>query len=58
MKWAIHTVKPLPSFASDGVVLLGDAVSILRIVRMPANKVQAHAMAPHQGSAAGQAIEV
>lgn len=41
-KWAVHTVKPLPTFGSDGVVLLGDA---------------AHAMAAHQGSGAGQAIE-
>ncbi|GLB41291.1 putative FAD binding domain containing protein [Lyophyllum shimeji] len=41
-KWAIHTVRPLPTFGSGGVVLLGDA---------------AHAMAPHQGSGAGQAIE-
>lgn len=41
-KWAIHTIKPLPFFASDGIVLLGDA---------------AHAMAPHHGSGAGQAIE-
>ncbi|KAG6808855.1 hypothetical protein H0H92_002565 [Tricholoma furcatifolium] len=41
-KWAIHVVKPLQSFASDGIALLGDA---------------AHAMAAHQGSGAGQAIE-
>ncbi|KZT30268.1 salicylate hydroxylase [Neolentinus lepideus HHB14362 ss-1] len=41
-RWAIHTVTPLPSFISKRVVLLGDA---------------AHAMAPHQGAGAGQAIE-
>ncbi|KAG6886846.1 hypothetical protein C0992_002026 [Termitomyces sp. T32_za158] len=41
-RWAIHTVRPLHSFASDKIALLGDA---------------AHAMAPHQGSGAGQAIE-
>ncbi|KAG6836352.1 hypothetical protein H0H93_008908 [Arthromyces matolae] len=41
-RWAVHTVKPLKSFVSDKVVLLGDA---------------AHAMAAHQGSGAGQAIE-
>ncbi|KAG6831350.1 hypothetical protein H0H87_005495 [Tephrocybe sp. NHM501043] len=41
-RWATHTVKPLGSFVSDRVALLGDA---------------AHAMASHQGSGAGQAIE-
>ncbi|CAK5267917.1 unnamed protein product [Mycena citricolor] len=40
--WAIHTVKPLRSFVSGNVALLGDA---------------AHAMQPHQGSGAGQAME-
>ncbi|KAF8961501.1 hypothetical protein BDZ97DRAFT_1664184 [Flammula alnicola] len=42
LRWAIHTVKPLESFVSGNVALLGDA---------------AHAMTPHQGSGAGQAIE-
>lgn len=42
LKWAIHTVKPMKSFIHGHAVLLGDA---------------AHAMAPHQGSGAGQAIE-
>ncbi|KAG6901681.1 hypothetical protein C0995_009236 [Termitomyces sp. Mi166 len=42
-RWAIHTIKPLPSFVSGNVAVLGDA---------------AHAMTPHQGSGAGQAIEV
>ncbi|KAF8075333.1 hypothetical protein FPV67DRAFT_1728536 [Lyophyllum atratum] len=42
LRWAVHTVKPLDSFVSGHVALLGDA---------------AHAMAPHQGSGAGQAIE-
>ncbi|KAL1665447.1 hypothetical protein GGF50DRAFT_114087 [Schizophyllum commune] len=43
-QWAIHTVRPLPSFVSRSgqVALLGDA---------------AHAMQPFQGSGAGQAIE-
>ncbi|KAG7095080.1 hypothetical protein E1B28_005868 [Marasmius oreades] len=41
-KWAVHTVKPLPTFISRNVVLLGDA---------------AHAFTPHQGTGAGQAIE-
>jgi len=41
-KWAIHHLKPLPFYVDGGVVLLGDA---------------AHAMAPHQGAGAGQAIE-
>ncbi|KAF8966800.1 FAD/NAD-P-binding domain-containing protein [Flammula alnicola] len=42
-RWAIHAIRPLEKYASGAVVLLGDA---------------AHAMAPHQGNGAGQAIEV
>jgi len=38
----IHHLHPLPLYAIDRVVLIGDA---------------AHAMAPHQGAGAGQAIE-
>jgi len=41
-RWAVHTVKPLRDFTSGRVALIGDA---------------AHAMTPHQGSGAGQAIE-
>ncbi|KAL0948114.1 hypothetical protein HGRIS_010731 [Hohenbuehelia grisea] len=41
-RWAIHSVRPLKTYISRHVVLLGDA---------------AHAMTPHQGAAAGQAIE-
>ncbi|KAJ7135676.1 hypothetical protein C8R44DRAFT_696002 [Mycena epipterygia] len=42
LQWAVHTVKPLRSLVSGRTVLIGDA---------------AHAMTPHQGSGAGQAIE-
>jgi len=41
-RWAIHHLRPLPCYVADRVALLGDA---------------AHAMAPHQGAGAGQAIE-
>ncbi|KAI0743626.1 FAD/NAD(P)-binding domain-containing protein [Daedaleopsis nitida] len=41
-RWAIHELKPLPFYTSGRVALLGDA---------------AHAMTPHQGAGAGQAIE-
>ncbi|KAF4577356.1 hypothetical protein EYR40_009285 [Pleurotus pulmonarius] len=41
-RWAIHASKPLPTWVSGHVALLGDA---------------AHAMSPQQASGAGQAIE-
>ncbi|KDR82014.1 hypothetical protein GALMADRAFT_221903 [Galerina marginata CBS 339.88] len=41
-RWAIQTVKPLNTYVSGRVFLMGDA---------------AHAMAPHLGNGAGQAIE-
>lgn len=41
-RWVIHETIPLPTFARDKVVLIGDA---------------AHAMTPHTGSGGGQAIE-
>ncbi|KAJ7097196.1 hypothetical protein B0H15DRAFT_33887 [Mycena belliarum] len=42
LRWAVHTVRPLRSFVCGPTALMGDA---------------AHAMTPHQGSGAGQAIE-
>ncbi|KII86087.1 hypothetical protein PLICRDRAFT_114904 [Plicaturopsis crispa FD-325 SS-3] len=41
-RWAVHLVEPLPTYVSGNVALLGDA---------------AHAMTPHLGAGAGQAIE-
>ncbi|KAL6310424.1 FAD/NAD-P-binding domain-containing protein [Sparassis latifolia] len=41
-RWAIHQLRPLPAYVTEKVALLGDA---------------AHAMAPHQGAGAGQAVE-
>ncbi|TFK18990.1 salicylate hydroxylase, partial [Coprinopsis marcescibilis] len=41
-KWAINNLNPIESFASHRVFLAGDS---------------AHAMTPHQGAGAGQAIE-
>ncbi|KAI0696714.1 FAD/NAD(P)-binding domain-containing protein [Cytidiella melzeri] len=42
LKWAIHALHPLPTYLDGRVALLGDA---------------AHAMTPHQGAGAGQAVE-
>ncbi|KAF9010481.1 FAD/NAD-P-binding domain-containing protein [Cyathus striatus] len=41
-RWAIHHLNELPCYIAGSVVLMGDA---------------AHAMTPHQGAGAGQAIE-
>ena len=61
LRWAIHTVKPLNSFVSGNVAILGDAVRVVFAgdnAYSPFDRIQAHAMTPHQGSGAGQAIEV
>lgn len=41
-RWALHDIAPLPHYHRDRVLLIGDA---------------AHAMLPHQGAGAGQALE-
>lgn len=41
-KWAVHSTAKLPQFVSGPVAIMGDA---------------AHAMTPHKGLGAGQAIE-
>ncbi|KIJ64574.1 hypothetical protein HYDPIDRAFT_90107, partial [Hydnomerulius pinastri MD-312] len=41
-RWALHVIKPLPFCVSGRIAILGDAV---------------HAMEPHLGAGAGQAIE-
>ena len=63
LQWAVHTVRPLRSFVSGRVALLGDAVSwtVFSYVWLESSFIvlsQAHAATPHQGSGAGQAIEV
>lgn len=61
MKWAIHQLHPLPSYVHERVILVGDAVSVSFLVTgllFIDNKKQAHAMTPHQGAGAGQAVEV
>jgi len=66
-RWAIHTIRPLEKYALGSVILLGDAVRILIhsdivatvLINFYLERInQAHAMAPHQGNGAGQAIEV
>ncbi|MCM2972417.1 salicylate 1-monooxygenase [Larsenimonas suaedae] len=41
-RWALHDIAPLPHYHRERVLLIGDA---------------AHAMLPHQGAGAGQALE-
>ncbi|KAL0579729.1 hypothetical protein V5O48_002293 [Marasmius crinis-equi] len=51
--WVIQDLDPLESYITDRTLLLGDASVNLLI-----NKVwQAHAMTPHLGAGAGQAME-
>jgi salicylate hydroxylase len=61
-RWSIHTVKPLSSFVSSRVVLIGDAVRTFVYAserrRILTCLLQAHGGLPTQGSGAGQAIEV
>lgn len=63
LKWAVHEVRPLPFYVQGSVALLGDAVhcgplcSGFNLTSL-CMFVQAHAMTIHQGSGAGQAIEV
>ena len=62
-KWALHRLQPLPVYVDGYVAVLGDAVSQKlkheRSCKFGADpSTQAHAMAPHQGSGAGQGIEV
>ena len=61
-RWVIHHLKPLPSYVGDSVVLVGDAVSATMespyVMVLTKVRCEAHAMTPHQGSGAGQAIEV
>ncbi|KAJ8469482.1 hypothetical protein ONZ45_g16873 [Pleurotus djamor] len=59
-KWKIHQLKPLPFFVSGKVALVGDSVSDVNKGEQTELRwywAQAHAMVPHQGAGAGQAIE-
>ena len=59
-KWAINNLNPLKEYAQHRVILAGDAVSPLLSLSLDRQLMlpQAHAMTPHQGAGAGQAIEV
>jgi salicylate hydroxylase len=61
--WALQSVRPLTSYASGRVIIIGDAVSRVQLISIAlnadsVNMVQAHGMPPHLGAGAGQAIEV
>lgn len=61
MKWAIHTVKPLHSFASsvDAVALLGDSAHGMEPFQGKTIKDgRIHTITQTSGVGAGQAIEV
>ena len=58
-KWWLHEVGPSDVFASDRVALVGDSVGHIIYCEAYADlaSCQVHAMLPHEGAGAGQAIE-
>ena len=62
--WAVHTVRQLPTLVKGKVAIIGDAVStsytlcLQDQLKVELGTFQAHAMTPHQGAGASQALEV